>query len=144
MNYLILSAILALGALPAGAEQGPDDRTRPDMAAMRNQEADDLALLLGLSAAQRPALDAFLQADRPPTPPRDDEWGSRRGGPPTFGRDLARREVADAEHAGRDRARLGAAHTFYAQLDQRQKLAFDALMRLRRAPGWSGPGHPGA
>lgn len=145
MKNLILSVMLAGAVWPVAAEPGPGMPPPPaDLVAIRHQQADDVALLLGLAAAQRPALEAFLQADGPPLHGQGEE---RRTAPAGFEQQLARREAADAEHARHDRARLGAVRAFYADLDAHQKQLFEALMRLRHAPGGPhgdrGPGGPG-
>ena len=158
MKHLILFAVLptmgagvavAVAASPVAAQS---DRmappSPPNAGVNRQQQEHDLSLVLGLRDTQRVALDAFVEAERPPMPPRG-PWGghgeSRQNGPdaapPSFEQDLARGEAADAERARDSRARLTAGRTFYAQLDSRQRQVFDALLRLRRHPG--GPRRPG-
>lgn len=122
--------LLAIAA-PAVAGQ------RPDGAAMRQREGDDLALVLGLSAAQRPALAAFLAADAPPEPPR-----MRPDMAQDFEQRLAERERRIGERTADDRTRLAAARAFYAALDARQRPVFEAVMRLRHSPGGPGPHGP--
>lgn len=127
----LLLAITASAAVPAVAEP------RPDFATMRQREGDDLALILGLSAAQRPALAAFLAADAPPEPPM-----TRPDAPQGFEQRLAEQERRIGERTADDRKRLSAARAFYAALDTRQRSVFEAVMRLRHGPGGPGPHGP--
>ena len=150
MTKLILSAVLAGLTLPALAQQppvgGPPSPDPARMQRMQQREGDDLALVLGLRSAQRPALEAFLASGRPPAPPRD---GARPGSPPGsgdavplgFDQQLTMDEARLAEHVRTERAHIAAARAFYGQLDAGQKQRFDALMRLRHGPG--GPGEHG-
>lgn len=127
-------------AAPAIAGQRPDGPPqRPDFAAGRQRESDDLALVLGLSAAQRPALAAFLAADAPPEPPM--MRGDTAQG---FEQRLAEQERRLAERNAQDGKHIAAARAFYAALDARQRLVFEAVSRLRHGPlGPSGPGPHG-
>lgn len=125
-------ACFLLLAIAAPAVAGP----RPDFVAMRQREGDDLALILGLSAAQRPALAAFLASDAPPEPPM-----MRPDAAQGFEQRLAEQERRIGERTADDRKRLSAMRAFYAALDARQRLVFEAVMRLRHGPG--GPGGPG-
>lgn len=123
--------LLAIAA-PAVAGQ------RPDGAAMRQRESDDLALVLGLSPTQRPALAAFLAADAPPEPPMM-QPDMAQG----FEQRLAERERRIGERTADARKRLSAARAFYATLDARQRPVFEAMMRLRHGPEGPGPEGPG-
>jgi hypothetical protein len=150
---LLLIAGLAVPAVaqqPAVAADGPGGRPtsgramgrpggeRPDPAAMRRREADDLALVLGLSAAQRPALDAFLTAQMPPRRPDGPPSGEAALG---FEQRLGAMQAAVRARGAEEQARIEALQRFYGQLDARQKSVFEALMRLRHGPG--GPGGHG-
>ncbi|SEN77697.1 hypothetical protein SAMN05192583_3551 [Sphingomonas gellani] len=68
-NNLTIATLLL--AAPASAQQPAADWPLPPGrdAAGRHGEAADLALVLELSAAQRPTLDAYLAAAGPPIPP---------------------------------------------------------------------------
>ncbi|MBB4087515.1 hypothetical protein [Sphingomonas carotinifaciens] len=150
-NKVVMIMLMGL-ALPAVAQQaGPVPQGRgagPDHAARQRREADDLALVLGLRQDQRPALDAFLAASGPPARPerRAGERPALPNTPPSFEQELDRMAERDTRHAAEARQRIGAARAFFAQLDQRQKQIFEAVMRLRRGPGGfdrPGPGGPG-
>jgi hypothetical protein len=116
---------------------------------MQRRRADDLALLLDLKPAQRPALDAFLASARHrmgegPMGRRPE--GSAPGAtPPSFTDRLDRMEAVTTRHAEAARARIGAIKAFYTGLDPHQKQLFDALMRMRHASGKGrgGMGHHG-
>jgi len=105
---------------------------------------EDLALLLDLTPAQKPALEAWLEASRPG--PR----GFHPDGPPpataqTFGERLDDIEKGQAEAGAQARAWIAAARSFYAQLDPHQRQLFEALERLRPPMGpmhHGGPGGP--
>lgn len=118
--------------------------TRADFAEMQARDADDMALLLGLRPAQRPALTAFLQSMVPPPPPggdrapdKEDDAASSDG----FARHLDRMAADSARRSEEDTRRIAAARAFYASLDAGQRRAFDAVMRLRHGPG-PGPHGP--
>lgn len=139
-RYLSLCLLSLAAALPASAQQSPPagPPPRPDMARMIEREGDDMALLLGLSTAQRAGLDAFLKAFGPPHCDRPE------GPPPasaTFADHLAAMEKESASRAADEHERLAAARAFYTSLDTRQRQLFEALQRLRHGPG--GPGGPG-
>ena len=137
-----LVALTLLGAAGGASAQdgyrGPLPPTPAAQMAMREHQADDIALVLRLRADQRPALNMFVEAWGPPAPPL--------GPPPRlamsdtdFPGELARMEQRAARRAMEDRERFASARAFYARLDPAQRAAFDALMRLRHGPG--GPGH---
>lgn len=127
------------------AQEGPPPR--PDPAQMLKGETDDLALVLDLKPAQRPALEAFLKASRPPERPHGPPPGDRQDGTPPrdgFEQHLARMEAETSRHAEQDHGRIAAARAFYAGLDAHQRDLFEAVMRLRHGPGGPGPhGGPG-
>lgn len=139
-----LVALMALGAAGGASAQDahrgpPPPPSSAAPMAMRQHEADDIALVLRLRADQRPALNAFVESWGPPAPPP--------GPPPRptmsendFPGDLARMEQRAAQRAVEDRERFASARAFYARLELPQKAAFDALMRLRQAPGGPGRG----
>ena len=140
---------LALAMPGALSAQGPRDGhdgppSRADFARLQQREGDDIALLLALRPAQRPALAAFLQSLAPPEPPQDDR-PPRDAGPPAdgFAQHLQRMTEATTRHAADDTRRITAARTFYDGLDSTQRTAFEALMRLRHGPPMmhGGPEH---
>ena len=146
-------AVLAMiaSAPPAVAAQvGDAAPLRPERAQRDAQEADDIALLLALRPAQRPALTAFLQSMAPPPPrfppvpqgPRSDDAGPAGDG---FARQLDRMTQDIARRSAEDTRRIAVARTFYDGLDPAQRRAFEALMRLRHGagPGERGPSERG-
>lgn len=147
--FLRCCALSLVLALPASAQQPPHEGPPglPDIASMRAREAGDIALLLGLSAAQRPLLDAFLASAPPPRgrfgppPPEPRAPGMT---PPSFEQHLAKMEEALASRTVEERRRIGVARSFYTSLDARQRGLFEALERLRHTPAGPGPfGGPG-
>lgn len=137
-TWPILALLLATPGI-AGAQGGPGNSGGPpphaDFARMQQREGDDIALLLALRPAQRPALTAFLQSLAPPEPPRNDR-PPQDATPPAdgFAQHLQRMTEASTRHAADDTRRITAARTFYDGLDPTQRAAFEALMRLRHGP----------
>ncbi len=112
---------------------------RIDVVTLQRREADDMALLLQMRAAQRPALDAFLQSFAPPSAmPRGDKMREAMpsGG---FEQHLQRMTEMTAQRAADDTRRIAAARSFYDGLDTKQRAAFEAMMRLRHGPPMMGP-----
>lgn len=158
MKKGMVIAVAAMGlALPVFAQRPagapPRALDRPDPMTAGGREADDLSLVLGLRATQRPALDAFLQASRPLAPPERPSSGIARGVPVEgFEAELNRMAEQDERHSADARRRIDAGRAFYAQLDANQKQVFEAVMRLRHGPGgrrgearpgFGGPDRPG-
>ncbi len=117
---------------------------RIDVVTLQRREADDMALLLQLRAAQRPALDAFLQSFAPPPAmPRGEKMREAMpsGG---FEQHLQRMTEMTAQRGADDTRRIAAARSFYDGLDTKQRAAFEALMRLRHGPAVMGPPMMGA
>ncbi len=112
---------------------------RIDVVTLQRREADDMALLLQLRAAQRPALDAFLQSFAPPPAmPRGEKM--REAMPSDgFEQHLQRMTKMTAQRAADDTRRIAVARSFYDGLDTKQRAAFEALMRLRHGPAMMGP-----
>ncbi|MEG3165511.1 Spy/CpxP family protein refolding chaperone [Sphingomonas sp. PB2P19] len=128
---------LALAA-PAIAQQWPDGPPPPaEFIAAREHERDDLALVLGLSPQQRPALASFLAAEAPPEQPM-----TRPDPTQGFEQRLADREQHLHAREADEGKRIAAARTFYAALDSRQRLVFEAVMRLRGRLGGPRPHGP--
>lgn len=115
------------------AKPAPAPGIRPPMPpggkAFEARREADLALLLDLKPAQKPALADWLEAPRPG--PRgfhpDDPPPAT---PPTFGERLDAMVKVQTEASTQGRAWIAAA-TFSAQLDPHQRQLFDALERLR-------------
>jgi hypothetical protein len=128
----VLFAALAASALFTGTAMAGDSPPPPppgmDSPQQAGNPADDMALLLGLSPEQRPALEDFLHASMPPPPPRGDGNGGERRGPPD---------------AAQMQARQDAIQHFRASLNPDQQARFDALERVRHGMGprhrWGGP-----
>lgn len=172
----ILAALLVTAALPAAAQTAPAPDGAPMMhrdpammqqrhaamqqhfADMQRRHADDLALLLDLKPAQRPALDAYLasshhgmgegpMARRPEGPPNAERAA------PSFTQRLDRMDEAAGRRAEAEHRRIAATKAFYTSLDPHQQQLFDAMMRLRHGGGERGHrgmgggrmrgGHPG-
>ncbi|KQN07716.1 Spy/CpxP family protein refolding chaperone [Sphingomonas aurantiaca] len=133
MTSKIVPVLALLLAVPvaASAQMHRAGPPRIDFAKVRQREADDMALLLRLRPAQRPALTAFLQSFAPPAPPQRGE--ELRGPMPDdgFARQLERMTEMTARRAADDTRRIAAARSFYDSLDATQQAAFEALMRLR-------------
>lgn len=132
-----LAVIGAYGPAATG-EMLRSPPSKADWDRMRNHEAEDIALLLGLRPEQRPALAAFLADRRPPVAPRPD---TNPGD--DFEANLRRMEADTAKRFENDKRQTANARTFFKMLDPRQRTAFEALMRLRNAPGRPGPGEFG-
>jgi hypothetical protein len=126
------------------------------MAERRARRADDLAIVLALKPAQRPALDQWLGAMEPPFGPRghgpDDKGPGERGAgseakaPMTTTERLDRDQAKLDERQQRARTAIDATRRFYATLDPQQQKVFDALSRLRHdhdGPGFGHGGHHG-
>jgi len=158
----ILAALLTVAALPAAAQNTPAPtpgaapmmRHRDPammqqmMHQMRQRHADDMALLLDLKPAQRPALDAFLKASHPGRGegrmghrPEGAPAADARPTPPSFAERLDRMDQFAARRAEAGHQRIAAVKAFYQSLDPRQQQLFEAVMRMRRgAGGHGGPG----
>lgn len=122
--------------------RGGDDRRREPRKAVMVHRSDEgreqrLKDALQLRPNQEPALKAFLEATRP-------EPGRHRA--VRFDKDAPRKPAserlaemeakADERHAAMKK-RIAATRTFYAQLDERQKKAFDAMpMLMMTGPGF--------
>ncbi|WP_454884796.1 Spy/CpxP family protein refolding chaperone [Sphingomonas oryzagri] len=137
----ILAACKIGGTAIATVQPGADQPrwNRPDMEQMRAKrearKAEDMAVLIGLQADQRPALDSFLAAMRPP---HDGPDGIRRPGPDDASpgdRALPARLDAMAKRADQRDSELkqtiAATRKFYAGLTPDQQHRFDALDDLR-------------
>ena len=141
---ILLSLTAAIGAAPAfAADQPPPPagwhRPSPEQmeahhAAMEARKSADVALLLGLRADQKPALDSFLAASHPHRGPGDrDDHGPRGDMPPETGGTIANldrmAQHIDAREA-EAKQRIEATKTFYASLTPDQQKRFDAMADL--------------
>lgn len=142
--FLLLLPLVGTSVGMAQAQPRMIERRPPsDMKMFEARRTADLALLLDLKPAQKPALDAFLTSTRHGRPPEADEEG--RAPPPlasvprSFSDRLDAMEKRLTESNARRQARIVAARQFYDQLDATQKQRFDALERFR-PPAWGGPG----
>lgn len=147
----------ALAADPATPARSPHAGwARPDFAKMRAQHVDDVALLLGLRADQRPALETFLSTIEPHRGPREGGMRPPEGNTPPGADEgtLARLDRMSAHLDRRDadaKQKIDATRKFYAGLTPEQQRRFDALERLHHGAmhgrmgmhggGWHGHGH---
>lgn len=101
---------------------------------------DHLKDILQLRPDQEPALKAFLEATRREHGAEHHVVKFDKGAPqkPTSER-LAEMEAKADEHHAAMKKRIAATRTFYAQLDARQKKAFDAMPMLMMAGPGFGP-----
>lgn len=120
---------------------------KAEFEARRKQRADDIALLIGLRADQRPAFDALLAAMEPSHQGWGDHAGSDGKRPmggsqdETMAAKLDHMSARIDERSAAEKARLQALRTFYASLSPDQRTRFDALDRLRRDHGGMHGGH---
>ncbi len=116
------------------------------------KRAEHLRDMLQLTPAQEPALQAFLDATRPPemAHPHPGKDGGKDGDKPEHKRlttpeRLDRQAEMMAKHQAAFARRAAATRAFYAQLTPSQKKVFDALPMMH-GPMMHGPGmmrHPG-
>lgn len=169
----LLAGAMALGAVsisvaapPSAAPAGPEAKAEKRMGGMRGEgprrghhrdpekHAQHLRDVLQLTAAQEPALQAFLTATRPmmhgmhkPGAPGADA-GERRAERKalTTPERLDRQAEMMAKRQAAFEKRAAATRTFYGQLTASQKKAFDALPmmhgpRMMRGSGGRGGRH---
>jgi hypothetical protein len=128
----------APGTNHVGWDRAAMEKRHADMEARR---ADDMAVLIGLRADQRPAFDHFLQSMKPTWGRPDDRDAERAPRAPVVDASFSAR--LDAMQASADRRnaaakqRIDAARQFYASLTPDQQHRFDALERLRHQHGHS-------
>lgn len=101
----------------------------------RRDQTERLRNLLQLRPEQEAALTAYVEAMKPRM--RAERLEARAERPDTTPERLARMERRLAERQAAERARIEAVKRFYAQLDARQKKAFDELP-LTMGPGLIG------
>jgi hypothetical protein len=154
LAFSLLMPVAAGAALAAQPAPPPEAGPRPDFAQMRahraeirQRRADDIALLIGLRADQRPGLDAMLAAVEPLHGPRGPGAGTPPPPPPppagpegemegtqheSFLAHLDRLSAHQDQMDDRAKQGLSAARAFYTSLDPDQQRRFDALDELRR------------
>lgn len=137
ISTLALSAALALSAGASFAQPPPQPGPpgapaegrhwqRPDPAQMAERHAQHLRDALQLRPDQEPALQALINASRPPA--GEHRHTGREGAAAlTTPQRLDRMEAKMAEHESLFRARAEAIKRFYAQLTPAQQKAFDAM-----------------
>lgn len=155
--FAVYASAGAAMAQPAGHNHDQMERREvrivrhggPEMMAMNPQaQADHLGALLQLRPDQDGALKAFIAAGSPMHPPMEGGMAHAKGdGPPrTTPERLAMMESHMAQHQAAMKTRFAATRAFYAQLDDKQKKAFDALPPMMTMGHGGGPmmmgGHP--
>lgn len=146
MKHLAIFAALTMSGAAIAADQPAIGHSGWDRAAMEQMRAkrearrvDDMAVLLGLRADQRPALDRFLQSMKPPRGMPGDKRDAGMSRPSSDDMTLpARLDAMQAQtdaRAAMMKQGLEAARQFYAGLTPDQQRRFDALDDLRRDRG---------
>lgn len=126
----------APGTGHAGWDRAAMEKRHADMQARRT---DDMAVLIGLRADQRPAFDHFLQSMKPAWRRPGNREAPQAPRAPLAGASFSAR--LDAMQASADRRdaeakqRIDAARQFYASLTPDQQHRFDALQRLHHQHG---------
>lgn len=119
------------------------------MAERRAARAKDLATVLRLRPDQMPALNTFLDSQRPNAGQMGRTPGARpappaaNAAPPTTPQRLDRMAERTQQRQARMQQRTQALRTFYAALTPEQQQSFDALGRLRGGPEARGGGRRG-
>ena len=132
----LATASLAQPSSPPGPPPAGEMRQRPDPAEMRAHMTDHLRAILQLQPGQDGALNAFLDALKPPAGDHDRMRGEREAAEPmTTPERLDKMLARMDERRGRFAQIAAATKTFYAQLSPAQQRAFDAL------PMGQGMGH---
>ena len=120
-------------APPAAGAPAPPNRVAFEqrMAQRRAERIADLATVLRLTPAQRPALDAFIASQSPSRrdPPRMADMQARRDATPQQRLDERARRVTERQAFATKRAE--GLRAFTAALNPEQRQVFDALNRLR-------------
>lgn len=100
---------------------------------------EHLKAVLQLRPEQEPALKAFLEATKPEHGPGHHVVKFDKDAQKPATERLAEMEAKADEHHAAMKKRIAATRTFYAQLDARQKKAFDAMPMLMMAGPGFGP-----
>ena len=131
---IVATASFAQPAPPPqpGGQPSAEMRRMPDPAEMRARMADRLRAVLQLQPSQEAALNAFLDALKPPAGERDRMRGDREADerlttPARLDKMLARMDARRTRFA----QVAAATKTFYGQLSPAQQRAFDASMPVR-------------
>ncbi len=125
-------------APPAAAAPAPPTRAAMEqrMAERRAARTNDLATVLRLTPAQRPALNAFVASQTPPARDPAARAANRQArGAMTPQQRLDERAKRVTEMQGFATKRAEALRTFTAALTPEQRQVFDALNRLRGPDG---------
>lgn len=126
--WLLAGAAVCLSVAGIAQAQSPNPGAAVERGAHAHAKGQEraarLADLLQLRPDQTPALNAYLAAMRPDRGRMMKVRGER---PDTTPERLAAMESRLAARETEARSRIAATRTFYAQLDARQKKAFDAL-----------------
>ena len=130
---------------PAAARPAPPSRAEIEkrIADRRAERAKDLATVLRVTPAQKPAFDAYMASRSPGPRPAGADRGDRMRDAQAR-RDMTTAQRLDeqarrgAERQAAQAKRTEALRTFYNALSPEQKQVFDALGRLR---GDGGRGH---
>ncbi len=125
-------------APPAAGAPAPPTRAAMEqrMAERRAARTADLATVLRITPAQRPALDAFVASQTPPRRDRADRMaGPQDRGAMTTPQRADERAKRVAERQAFAARRAESVKTFYAALNPEQRQVFDALNRLRGPDG---------
>jgi hypothetical protein len=166
MRSVSIAALVALAAgtvavaqtsTPAGAPADHAARWQAHKAEfdarfadMKKRRGDDIALLIGLRADQRPAFDAMMAAMEPPhhgpdkDGPHEGPGGDSHGADESLPTRLDHMSARIDARSAAEKAKLTGLKSFYASLSPDQKLRFDALDRLRHGHdmmGRHGGGH---
>jgi len=121
---------------PQGGWQRPSaEQIEAHHAAMQAKRSGDIALLLGLRADQKPALDTFLASARPQGMHGGHDRGHAPGAasPASDGGTIASLDRMDQRIDARDadaKQRIAATKRFYASLSPDQQQRFDAMAQL--------------
>jgi len=139
---IFATAAFAQPAPQPGGQPAAEMRRRPDPAEMRARMADRLRAVLQLQPSQETALNAFLDALKPPAGERDRMRQDRAADerlttPARLDKMLARMDARRTRFA----QVASATKTFYAQLSPAQQRDFDASMPVRGMGGGRGDDH---
>lgn len=130
-------------APPAASRPAPPSRAEIEkrMAGRRAERTRDLATVLRVTPAQRPAFDAYVASRASGPRPAADRRGAQNRRDMTTAQRLDEQTRRGAERQAAQTKRTEALRAFYSVLSPEQKQVFDALQRLRADGGRGGRGH---